>query len=72
MTHNIPTENHEDNSEPHSENEVWELTVYEPYHLPAEPPYHVPPEPQEDGDGTEGWVLTIYEPYCLPFERNGS
>lgn len=64
MTNNAPAKNLADNTP--DESGEWVLTLYEPYHLPAEPPYYVPPEPKEDGDAGEGWVLTIYEPYCLP------
>ena len=62
MTNNTSAKNLADNAasrrRKHGE---WVLTLYEPYHLPAEPPYHVPPEPKEDGAADEGWVLTVYE-----------
>ena len=65
---NISAENTKNNPAP-DENGQWAITLYEPYHVPANPPYHLPPEPKEDGDVDEGWVLTIYEPYCLPLEQ---
>ena len=68
MSNNAPADNLTDNT-PGEESGEWAITLYEPYHLPAEPPYHVPPEPDEGGDAGEGWVLTIYEPYCLPAKR---
>ena len=68
MINNAPAKNLADNT-PDEESGEWMLTLYEPYHLPAEPPYHVPPEPEEDEDADEGWLLTIYEPYCLPAKR---
>ena len=63
MTNNAPAKNLADNPASPDESGEWVITLYEPYHLPAEPPYHLPPEPKEDGDKDEGWVLTIYEPY---------
>ena len=70
MNNNTPAENPTDNNSPCEESGEWVITLYEPYHLPAESPYHVPPEPKEDGGEDEGWVLTIYEPYCLPLEQD--
>lgn len=67
---NTPIGNPTDNNLPDESGE-WELTLYEPYHLPAESPYHRPAEPEKDGGGTEGWVLTVYEPYCLPVKPLG-
>ena len=70
MSNNVSAKNLADNT-PDDEGGEWVLTLYEPYHLPAEPPYHLPPEPKEEGDEDEGWVLTIYEPYCLPVKPLG-
>ena len=71
MNSNTPAKDSRNNNSPCDESGEWGITLYEPYHLPAEPPYHVPPEPKEDGDEGEGWVLTIYEPYCLPVKPLG-
>ena len=50
MNNNLSVEKGRGNDALCEESGEWVITLYEPYHLPAEPPYHVPPEPKEDGD----------------------